>query len=92
MTPRRDIDVVAVGCSAQPDPGTVPATVACYARYAFVINGHARTPIRFWFNALTDESLVHAREAGDLIVHLATGRTWASRPCRRSTTTRSTPF
>lgn len=46
------------------------ATVVYYTHYAFMIYGHARIPIRSWFNEQATESLSHAREAGDLIVHL----------------------
>lgn len=46
------------------------ATVVYYTHYAFMIYGHARIPIRSWFNDQATESLDHAREAGDLIVHL----------------------
>lgn len=46
------------------------ATVVYYTHYAFMIYGHARIPIRSWFNEQATESLVHAQEAGDLIVHL----------------------
>lgn len=46
------------------------ATVVYYTHYAFMIYGHARIPIRSWFNEQAAESLTHAQEAGDLIVHL----------------------
>lgn len=46
------------------------ATVVYYTHYAFMIYGHARIPIRSWFNEQATESLAHAQEAGDLIVHL----------------------
>jgi len=46
------------------------ATVVYYTHYAFMVYGHARIPIRSWFNDQATESLVHAQEAGDLIVHL----------------------
>jgi bacterioferritin len=46
------------------------ATVVYYTHYAFMIYGHARIPIRAWFSEQATESLNHAREAGDLIVHL----------------------
>jgi bacterioferritin len=46
------------------------ATVVYYTHYAFMIYGHARIPIRSWFHDQATESLTHAREAGDLIVHL----------------------
>jgi bacterioferritin len=46
------------------------ATVVYNTHYAFMIYGHARIPIRSWFNEQATESLNHAREAGDLIVHL----------------------
>jgi len=46
------------------------ATVVYYTHYAFMIYGHARIPIRSWFDQQATESLTHAREAGDLIVHL----------------------
>ena len=46
------------------------ATIVYYTHYAFMIYGHARIPIRSWFNDQATESLTHAQEAGDLIVHL----------------------
>ena len=46
------------------------ATVVYYTHYAFMVYGHARIPIRSWFNEQATESLTHAQEAGDLIVHL----------------------
>ncbi len=46
------------------------ATIVYYTHYAFMIYGHARIPIRSWFNEQATESLIHAQEAGDLIVHL----------------------
>lgn len=46
------------------------ATVVYYTHYGFMIYGHARIPIRSWFNDQATESLIHAQEAGDLIVHL----------------------
>ena len=46
------------------------ATVVYYTHYGFMIYGHARIPIRSWFNTQATESLTHAQEAGDLIVHL----------------------
>jgi len=46
------------------------ATIVYYTHYAFMIYGHARIPIRTWFNEQATESLTHAQEAGDLIVHL----------------------
>lgn len=46
------------------------ATIVYYTHYAFMIYGHARIPIRSWFNEQATESLTHAQEAGDLIVHL----------------------
>lgn len=46
------------------------ATVVYYTHYAFMIYGHARIPIRSWFNDQATESLAHAQAAGDMIVHL----------------------
>lgn len=46
------------------------ATVVYYTHYGFMIYGHARIPIRSWFREQAAESLAHAEEAGDLIVHL----------------------
>lgn len=46
------------------------ATVVYYTHYAFMIYGHARIPIQSWFRDQATESLTHAQEAGDLIVHL----------------------
>jgi len=46
------------------------ATVVYYTHYAFMIYGHARIPIQSWFRDQATESLIHAQEAGNLIVHL----------------------
>ena len=46
------------------------AGVVRYTHYALMIFGYNRIPIVSWMQAQADESLVHAREAGELITHL----------------------
>lgn len=70
MTKERDFDVSAAVKILDKILAMELATVVYYTHYAFMIYGHARIPIRSWFNQQATESLAHAREAGDLIVHL----------------------
>lgn len=46
------------------------AGVVRYTHYAFMIYGYNRIPIVSWLQAQADESLIHAREAGEMITHL----------------------
>ena len=46
------------------------AGVVRYTHYALMIFGYNRIPIASWMQAQADESLAHAREAGELITHL----------------------
>ncbi len=46
------------------------AGVVRYTHYALMIFGYNRIPITSWMQAQADESLAHAREAGELITHL----------------------
>ena len=46
------------------------AGVVRYTHYALMINGYNRIPIVSWMQAQADESLVHARQAGEMITHL----------------------
>lgn len=46
------------------------AGVVRYTHYAFMIYGYNRIPIVSWLQEQADESLVHAREAGEMITHL----------------------
>lgn len=46
------------------------AGVIRYSHYAFVITGFSRIPIAAWANANADESMAHARLAGEHIVNL----------------------
>ncbi|MCB1984130.1 MAG: bacterioferritin [Burkholderiales bacterium] len=46
------------------------AGVVRYTHYAFMIYGYNRIPIVSWLQAQADESLMHAREAGEMITHL----------------------
>ena len=70
MTRERDFDVDAAANQISEILKMELATVVYYTHYAFMIYGHARIPIRSWFNDQATESLTHAQEAGDLIVHL----------------------
>ena len=70
MTRERDFDVGAAVKMLNNILGMELATVVYYTHYAFMIYGHARIPIRSWFNQQSTEALTHAQEAGDLIVHL----------------------
>ncbi|MCB1947844.1 bacterioferritin [Nitrosomonas sp.] len=46
------------------------AGVVRYTHYAFMVYGYNRIPIVSWLQAQADESLLHAREAGEMITHL----------------------
>mgnify|MGYP001247367341 CR=1 FL=1 len=46
------------------------AGVVRYTHYAFMVNGYSRIPIVGWLNAQADESLLHARQAGELVTSL----------------------
>lgn len=70
MTRERDFDVNAVVGLLNKILEMELATVVYYTHYGFMIYGHARIPIRSWFKDQASESLTHAQEAGDLIVHL----------------------
>ena len=41
-----------------------------YTHYALMVYGYNRIPIVSWLNAQADESLLHARQAGELITSL----------------------
>ena len=41
-----------------------------YTHYALMVFGYNRIPIVSWLNAQADESLLHARQAGELITSL----------------------
>lgn len=46
------------------------AGVVRYTHYALMVYGYHRIPIVGWLNAQADESLLHARQAGELITSL----------------------
>lgn len=46
------------------------AGVVRYTHYAFMIYGYNRIPITSWMQQQADESMLHARQAGELITHL----------------------
>ena len=46
------------------------AGVVRYTHYALMIFGYNRIPIVSWMQQQADESLVHARQAGEMITHL----------------------
>ncbi|TVR57741.1 MAG: bacterioferritin [Candidatus Competibacteraceae bacterium] len=46
------------------------AGVVHYTHYALMVYGYNRLPIVSWLNAQADESLLHARQAGELITSL----------------------
>lgn len=46
------------------------AGVVKYTHYALMVYGYNRLPIVSWLNAQADESLLHARQAGELITSL----------------------
>ena len=45
------------------------AGVVRYSHYALMIYGYNRIPIVSWLTSQADESLLHARRAGELITH-----------------------
>mgnify|MGYP006345148645 FL=1 len=47
------------------------AGVVRYTHYSFMIFGYSRIPIISWFESQANESLLHARQAGEMITHLA---------------------
>lgn len=46
------------------------AGVVRYTHFALMVFGHSRIPIVSWFHKQADESLLHAREAGEMITLL----------------------
>jgi bacterioferritin len=46
------------------------AGVVRYTHYSFMIFGYSRIPIISWFESQANESLMHARQAGEMITHL----------------------
>jgi bacterioferritin len=46
------------------------AGVVRYTHYAFMVFGYNRIPIVSWMQEQADESLAHARQAGEMITHL----------------------
>ena len=59
------------------------AGVVRYTHYSFMVFGYNRIPIISWIESQANESLLHARQAGEMITHLgghpslaASGRTW----------------
>lgn len=46
------------------------AGVVRYTHYAFMIYGYNRIPIVSWMESQAEESLGHARQAGEMITHL----------------------
>lgn len=46
------------------------AGVVRYTHYSFMIFGYNRIPIIAWFGSQANESLLHARQAGEMITHL----------------------
>ena len=46
------------------------AGVVRYSHYALMVYGYNRIPIVGWLNGQADESLMHARQAGELITSL----------------------
>lgn len=46
------------------------AGVVHYTHYALMIYGYNRIPIVSWMQSQADESLAHARQAGEMITHL----------------------
>ncbi len=46
------------------------AGVVRYTHYAFMVYGHGRIPIVHWLEKQAEESIVHARRAGEMITHL----------------------
>ncbi len=46
------------------------AGVVHYTHYALMIYGYNRIPIVSWMQSQADESLAHARQAGEMLTHL----------------------
>jgi bacterioferritin len=46
------------------------AGVVRYTHYSFMVFGYSRIPVVSWLRSQADESLLHAREAGEMITHL----------------------
>ena len=46
------------------------AGVVHYTHYALMVFGYNRIPIVSWMHSQADESLMHARQAGEMITHL----------------------
>ncbi len=46
------------------------AGVVRYTHYSFMVFGYNRIPIISWLEAQANESLLHARQAGEMITHL----------------------
>lgn len=46
------------------------AGVIRYTQYQFMVFGYSRIPIIHWLKAQADESLQHARQAGEMITHI----------------------
>lgn len=46
------------------------AGVVRYTHYSFMVFGYGRIPIVSWLRSQADESLLHAQEAGELILQL----------------------
>jgi len=45
------------------------AGVVRYCHYSLMVFGYGRIPIVSWMRSQADESLIHAHEAGELIIH-----------------------
>lgn len=45
------------------------AGVVRYTHYAFMIFGYSRIPVISWFESQANESLLHARQVGEMITH-----------------------
>jgi len=46
------------------------AGVVRYTHYALMVYGYNRLPIVSWLQQQAEESLIHAREAGEMVTHL----------------------
>ena len=46
------------------------AGVVRYTHFALMVYGYNRIPIVSWLQQQADESLIHAREAGEMVTHL----------------------
>ena len=45
------------------------AGVVRYTHYSFMIFGYSRIPVMSWFESQANESLIHARQVGEMITH-----------------------